>query len=265
MLDADRQDDELHLVTNGELEVEGRLLDASNATLYCSIEADGVQANAVYKPISGERPLWDFPHGTLAGREVATYLIARASDLGTVPPTVFRDGPAGPGMVQLWIDVVDPELVDVCRPEDVPQGWHKVLYAHDRFGAPVVLAHSDRADVRELALLDVVVNNTDRKGGHVLHGTDGRAYGVDHGICLHSDPKLRTVLWGWAGEPLGEECSEKLRKLCAEVDGQLGEVLAAHLTAGEIRAVADRADRLLQAGVFPAPVEQVRSIPWPLF
>ncbi|MGH3517739.1 MAG: SCO1664 family protein [Haloechinothrix sp.] len=255
--------DVLQLITHGRLEVEGRLLDASNATLYCAIELDGMSANAVYKPIAGERPLWDFPRGTLAGREVATYLIADAAELGAIPPTMIREGPLGPGMVQLWIEASSDELVDIMRPEQVPDGWHQVLVAHDRFGEPAVLAHADRTDVQDLALLDVVINNTDRKGGHVLHGLDGRAYGVDHGICLHFDPKLRTVLWGWAGTPVPGDGIEKLRKLRADVDGQLGETLSAHLTSAEVRAVGDRISRLIRSGVFPAPSDYVRSIPWP--
>ncbi|MGH3449916.1 MAG: SCO1664 family protein [Haloechinothrix sp.] len=253
------------MVTHGRLEIEGRLLEASNATLYCGIEFEGATAHAVYKPVAGERPLWDFRDGTLAGREVATYLISRAADLGTVPPTVLREGPLGVGMVQLWVEVSGDELVDVMRPQDVPGDWLRVLAAHDRFGEPAILAHADRADVRDLAVLDAVVNNTDRKGGHVLHGVDGRAYGVDHGICLHPDPKLRTVLWGWAGQALPSDSVERLRKLRADVDGQLGEKLGAHLTAAEVRALGDRISALLADGVFPEPDEHVRSIPWPLF
>ncbi|MGH3470320.1 MAG: SCO1664 family protein, partial [Thermocrispum sp.] len=151
---------DLELITHGRLEVSGRLVDASNATLYCTIELDGRAGHAVYKPIAGERPLWDFPHGTLAGREVATYAVAEATGLGLVPPTVLRDGPFGPGMVQLWIEAPAGELVDIRRPADVPEGWCHVLVARDRAGGPVVLAHADRPDVAELAVLDIVVNNT---------------------------------------------------------------------------------------------------------
>ncbi len=256
---------DVDLVTHGQLEVEGRLLDASNATLYCSLTLDGRTANAVYKPIAGERPLWDFPDGTLAGREVATYEIATASGLGRVPPTVLRDGPLGEGMVQLWIDSGPTELVDVVAPSDVPEGWHVVLHAHDRYGAPVVLAHSARHDVAELALLDVVVNNTDRKGGHVLLGEDDRVYGVDHGICLHADPKLRTVLWGWAGKPVPPESARKVEGLLDALGGDLGETLARHLTDAEIDALRARARDLLDTGAFPAPHDTIRAIPWPLF
>jgi uncharacterized repeat protein (TIGR03843 family) len=252
------------LLTHGRLEVEGRLVDASNVTLFCKIELDGLVGNAVYKPISGERPLWDFPDGTLAGREVATFLVAEASGLGAIPPTALRDGPFGEGMVQLWVDTLEDELVDVRAPGDLPEGWHIVLHAHDRLGEPAVLAHADHPGMRELALLDVVVNNTDRKGGHVLAGVDGRVYGVDHGICLHSEPKLRTVLWGWIGEPVPDDAVEKLHALRADIDGNLGEVLAEHLTGFEIASIASRTEQLLASGVFPAP-SNGRDVPWPLF
>lgn len=253
------------LVSNGRLDVEGRLVDASNVTLFCTVKLDGVVANAVYKPVSGEQPLWDFPDGTLAGREAATSLIAEAADLARVPPTVLRDGPFGTGMVQLWIDSAEDDLVAVFSPEDVPENWRVVLHAHDRLGEPAVLAHSDHPDVRDLAVLDVVVNNTDRKGGHVLSSTDGRVYGVDHGICLHADPKLRTVLWGWVGEPLPDETMDKLRKLRWALDHELGEALAPHLTRLEIQALIQRTDRFLAEGVFPMPDDTWRAIPWPLF
>ncbi|ASR36167.1 phosphatidylinositol kinase [Prauserella marina] len=253
------------LVEHGRLDVEGRLVDASNVTLFCTIELDGVSANAVYKPVSGERPLWDFPDGTLAGREVATYLVAEAAGLGGVPPTVLREGPFGEGMVQLWVETTGEELVEVCAPADVPDGWRVVLHAHDRSGAPAVLAHSSHEGLRDIAVLDVVVNNTDRKGGHLLSGPRDRIYGVDHGICLHTDPKLRTVLWGWVGEPLPDSVVDKLRKLRWSLDHELGEALGEHLTPAEVTALGERTDILLDDGVFPAPGDDWRAIPWPLF
>jgi uncharacterized repeat protein (TIGR03843 family) len=176
----------------------------------------------------------------------------------------LRDGPFGEGMVQLWVDTLEDELVDVRAPGELPEGWRIVLHAHDRMGEPAVLAHADHPGMRELALLDVVVNNTDRKGGHVLAGVDGRVYGVDHGICLHSEPKLRTVLWGWIGEPIPEDAVEKLVGLRADIDGKLGEVLAEHLTGFEIASIASRTEQLLDSGVFPAPSDG-RDVPWPLF
>ncbi|GAA3797993.1 MULTISPECIES: SCO1664 family protein [Amycolatopsis] len=253
------------LLTRGRLTVEGRLVDASNVTLFCSVELNGLSAQAVYKPVSGERPLWDFPDGTLAGREVATALLSEAAGLGRVPPTVLRDGPFGEGMVQLWVETGDEELIDVRSPKDVPDDWRIVLHAHDRAGEPAVLAHADHPGMRDLAVLDIIANNTDRKGGHVLVGTDGTVYGVDHGICLHAEPKLRTVLWGWVGDPLPAETLEKLRALPEKIRGDLGEQLAPHLTKLEISAIAERAEMLVATGVFPEPGDDWRAIPWPLF
>lgn len=253
------------LVTHGSIEVEGRLLDASNVTLFCTIELDGLSAKAVYKPVRGERKLWDFPDGTLAGREVATYLVSEATGLGHIPPTVLRDGPFGEGMVQLWVETEDADLVDVCSPDKLPEGWRVVLHAHDQAGEPAVLAHAGDDRVRELAVLDIVVNNTDRKGGHVLAGTDGRVYGVDHGICLHSQPKLRTVLWGWVGEQLPADADRKLRWLRTALGGELGRTLGEHLTRFEVKALTERTDTLLAEGVFPGPGDDWRAIPWPPF
>ncbi|WP_132878235.1 SCO1664 family protein [Tamaricihabitans halophyticus] len=259
----------VELVTHGRIDVEGRLVDASNATLFGTITLDEVTAHCVYKPVRGERPLWDFPDGTLAGREVATYLLSSATGADLVPPTVLRSGPFGEGMVQLWIDAAPEgesvELVDIMRPDEVPDGWRVVLHAHDRHGEPAVLAHADHAGVRQLAVFDAVANNADRKGGHVLTDQSGHVYGVDHGICLHSEPKLRTVLWGWSGEPLPEDAVEMLRKLRSELDGQLSEQLAEHLTAAEVHAITERTDALLANQVFPSPGEQWRAIPWPPF
>jgi uncharacterized repeat protein (TIGR03843 family) len=256
----------VELVTRGRIEVEGRLVDASNTTLFCAISRAGVSAKCVYKPITGERALWDFPDGTLAGREVGSYLISEAAGLHVVPPTVLRGGPFGPGMVQLWVDTKDgDDLVDVLTPRDVPPGWRRVLRARDRFGDPAVLAHADHPQVRLLAALDVVINNADRKGGHVLHGTDDRVYGVDHGICLHEENKLRTVLWGWVGEPLPEEAVESFRLLRSALDGPLAVSLAEHVTRHEILALGERVDRMLADPVFPTPNSEWRAIPWPAF
>jgi uncharacterized repeat protein (TIGR03843 family) len=254
----------LDLLTRGRIEVRGRLVDASNTTLFCDITLDGVAGQCVYKPVRGERPLWDFPDGTLAGREVATYLISEAADFHLVPATVLRPGPFGPGMVQIWVDVKEgDELVDVRAPEDVPDGWRRVLRAHDRFGSPALLVHADHPRMRLLAALDAVVNNADRKGGHVLHATDGGIYGVDHGICLHTEDKLRTVLWGWLGEPLPEDAVAGLRRLRQRLDGATGKRLAEHLTRRELRAVGERIERLLAVGVYPEPCGDWPAIPWP--
>jgi len=232
--------DALRLLCDGRLEIEGRLVDASNATLYCGVTLDGVTAACVYKPVSGERPLWDFPDGTLAGRELSAYLVSEATGWDVVPPTVMRDGPFGTGMCQLWVDV--DESVDLAA-----------------------LARSDHPDLRRMAVFDAVVNNADRKGGHLLPRADGRVQGVDHGVCFSPEDKLRTLLWQWRGLPLSEEALEVLARLRADLDGALGEGLHDHLTRREVRATRQRVDRLLTSGLHPQPSEDWPAIPWPPF
>jgi uncharacterized repeat protein (TIGR03843 family) len=254
------------LLRRGRIEVQGRLVEASNATLLCSIALDGVDAECVYKPVRGERPLWDFPDGTLAGREVASYLLSEATGWGLIPPTVLRNGPFGPGMVQLWVDTEDgSELVDLMNPSEVPDGWLAVLRAQDHRGDAVVLAHADHDRLRLLAVLDVLINNADRKGGHILHTPDGQVLGVDHGVSLNSDDKLRTVLWGWIGQELPGEVIDRLGELRARMEGQLARDLAEHITPKEVHAVNERIERLLAGGVLPAPSGERPAIPWPAF
>jgi uncharacterized repeat protein (TIGR03843 family) len=262
--------DYLELLLHGRIEVEGRLTEASNTTLLCSISIDGVDARCVYKPVRGERPLWDFPDGTLAGREVATYLVSEAAGFHVVPTTVLRDGPFGPGMVQRWIDTDDErELVDILSPKEVGKEWRTVLRARGMDGDPALLVHRDDPALRRMAALDVVVNNADRKGGHVLAGVDGGVYGVDHGICLHREEKLRTVLWGWVGEPLTDDVVDGLRRLRADLSpgnaAGLGDTLHDHLTRAEVAALRSRVSRLLDANELPAPGGRWPAIPWPAF
>jgi uncharacterized repeat protein (TIGR03843 family) len=268
------------LLRTGRMEVTGRIVTASNATLLCDVEGDGVRTQCVYKPVRGERPLWDFPDGTLAGREYASYLVAEAfavaaaehapdgdgAGVPLVPPTVIRDGPFGPGMVQLWIDTDEKcDLVDVCAPEDVPDGWLTVLRARDSVGDPALLVHADRLELQRMAVLDVLINNADRKGGHLLAGVDGRVYGVDHGICLHEEDKLRTVLWGWVGKRLPGPLRDTVRGVRRELDNGLGERVGEHLTRREVRALSERVDELVHRPRFPEPSGYGPAIPWPAF
>lgn len=256
----------LDLLRHGKITVEGRIVDASNATLFCEITADGTEARCVYKPVAGERPLWDFPDGTLAGREVAAYAVSQSVGWGVVPPTVLRDGPFGPGMCQLWVDTDESvQLVDVLAPRAVPDGWRHVLDALGSGGEPVVLAHADDPRLRAMAVLDVVLNNADRKGGHVLPGPDGVVRGVDHGVSFHVEPKLRTVLWGWAGDDLTAEETTLLSELRADLDGPLGAELCGLLRPAEVTACRRRVDRLLREAHLPYPAEGWPAIPWPPF
>ncbi|MBO0820784.1 MAG: SCO1664 family protein, partial [Nocardiopsaceae bacterium] len=240
---ADEADDAaraaLELLTRGVIEVEGRLVDASNATLRCLITHEGAEARCVYKPVAGERPLWDFPTGTLAGREIAAYAVSKAAGWNIVPPTVLRDGPFGPGMVQLWIDA-DPEtdLIALSRSTTDPR-------------------------LREMSVFDAVINNADRKIGHLLPVPEGHLYGCDHGVCFSEDYKLRTVLWQWRGKKLPERCVAALRHLQEDlVDGELAAELPRHLTGSEISATWDRINQLLEHRVHPYPPQDWPAVPW---
>lgn len=249
------------LLSTGELHIEGRLFDASNATLRCVVGEDVL---CVYKPVRGERPLWDFPSGTLTGREVASYLIDQALGFDLVPPTVWRDdGPAGPGMCQLWMHEDEAErLVDVVAPDDVPSGWRTVLRANDGLGNPVVLVHADDQRLQRMAVLDAIINNGDRKGGHIITDAAGQVWGVDHGVTLSVEPKLRTVLWGWAGEEIPEEILASVRQVATTLD--VGE-LERWLGPAEIAALHERIASVLESGLFPLPSAEWPAIPWPVF
>ncbi|GLY31814.1 SCO1664 family protein [Kineosporia sp. NBRC 101731] len=285
----------LQLLAEGEIDVQGRITGASNATLYVSVTLDGVSTGAVYKPISGEKPLWDFPSGTLGLRETASYALSAYSGLDVVPPTALRDGPFGPGSVQLWVNAsaqdeavtgdgstglgglplaVEPVMgepgagvVDVLPPTAVPGDWKQVLVAEDAVGDPIVLAHADDPGLRRLALFDAVANNTDRKGGHILRGAHGRLFGVDHGLTFNLDDKLRTVLWGWAGEPLDNELADLLERLVTDLSGdsELHTALSGLLEADEVHRTARRAAQLLRRRRFPKPPGDWHAIPWPPF
>jgi uncharacterized repeat protein (TIGR03843 family) len=259
------EDDVLDLLRHGEMELEGRLVDASNTTLRAVISWHDVVARCVYKPIRGERPLWDFPDGTLADREVAAYHISTATGWRLVPPTVLRGGPLGPGMCQLWIDEArqDEPLLGFVPARRIPPRWHRVVAARDDTGRAYALAHADDPRLARMALFDAVINNADRKGGHVIPTVDGEVYGVDHGVCFHTDDKLRTVLWGWADEPLPDDCRDTLERLRDALTAGLCATLSRHLTAAELAQLLARVDRLLATGRFPVPGDRWPAIPWP--
>ncbi|MGW8065653.1 SCO1664 family protein [Streptomyces ziwulingensis] len=261
---ADAADAEL--LARGELAVRGRIRDASNAALYCTVAYGGREAACVYKPVAGERPLWDFPDGTLAQREVAAYEVAEATGWGLVPPTVLRDGPYGEGMVQLWIEAEpQTELLALVDAEEPGPGWKAVALAEVDEGRTALLVHADDERLRRLAVLDAVLNNADRKGGHLLPAAGERLYGIDHGVTFHAENKLRTLLWGWAGESLTEEALAVLDALGKALkDGSaLAHRLAALITPAELDATRARVDALLASGRHPEPSGEWPAIPWP--
>ncbi|MEU8586304.1 SCO1664 family protein [Streptomyces sp. NPDC048664] len=254
------------LLAEGELTVVGRIRDASNTALYCTVSHDGREAGCVYKPVAGERPLWDFPDGTLAEREVAAYEVSEATGWGLVPPTVLREGPHGTGMCQLWIEGgTGPELLALVDGEEPGEGWKAIGLADVGEGRTALLVHADDERLRRLAVLDAVINNADRKGGHLLPGAGERLYGIDHGVTFNTENKLRTLLWGWAGDPLTGEAVEVLKRLREDLreGAALAERLAGLLTADEVQATRARVDDLLESGRHPRPNGDWPAIPWP--
>lgn len=233
--------DVLALLAKGTMEVQGMMPWSSNYTLLVTVRDGDLQGLAVYKPRRGERPLWDFPRGTLCQREFAAFLLSEALGWSLVPPTVLRDGPYGYGSVQLYID---------CD-----QDAH--LFTMQKEGG-----YEDQ--LARLAAFDILSNNADRKSGHCLKGTDGRLWAIDHGICFHAEPKLRTVLWDFAGEPICEEIMADLRALREDVrnGGRFIRALEGLLAPEEVRAFRRRLDRLIETGCYPDP-GAARHIPWP--
>ena len=235
-------DEVAEVLAHGDLEVLGRLRYSSNGAFLVQASAGGVEVPAVYKPRRGERPLWDFPDGTLGRREVAAYEVSHALGWGVVPVTVLRpDGPLGEGALQRFVDH-DPE-----------EHYFTLLPDHE-------------ARFREFAAFDVLVNNADRKGGHCLHDlANDVILGIDHGLTFHRAWKLRTVIWDFADEPLPPAVGEDVCRVSEEaVDGPLARRLDGLLSPPELAALSVRAGDLGRAGRFPAPEPGYHSVPWPL-
>jgi hypothetical protein len=228
--------DKHHVITEGELDVEGRFVDASNATLFAVAKLGSQEVKVIYKPVAGERPLWDFPDGNLAQRERAAYLLSEALGLHIVPFTILREGPFGVGSVQEWIEM--DEEFDV-----------------------VAFASADTQELRKMVLLDAIINNTDRKYGHILVDSHGSVFGCDHGVTFHSDPKLRTVLWQWAGDEFTTEEISVLKKSIEIAESILSDLI----TKEEIQALLQRSSEMIESGRFPYPSEEWPAIPWPPF
>ena len=233
-------DDSFLTLTHGDLQVTGRLVDASNATLYATATRGAHSLVCIYKPIAGERPLWDFPDGCLAHREYAAFVVSDFLGLDLVPLTILRDGPYGPGMVQQWIDI--DEGIDLSQ-----------------------FFSTDHPRLRAMALFDAIINNTDRKIGHLLPLDQERVLGCDHGVTFHSEDKLRTVLWQWAGESFNADEIKVLEIARTQINEDLGDLLAPLLTEIEIRQIARRVSDLLDSGTFPLPNPDWPAVPWPAF
>jgi uncharacterized repeat protein (TIGR03843 family) len=229
----------IDVATRGDLEITGRLVDASNATLFGTVTLGSESFEVIYKPVAGERPLWDFPDGTLADREYAAFLLSDLSGFNLVPPTILREGPAGFGMVQRWIDIDDSINLAEFFGQDLPS-------------------------LRQLALFDSIINNTDRKIGHLLPSVDGHLFACDHGVTFHSEDKLRTVLWQWAGDDLTTEEITKVKSVAERVSSN-PDLFAPHITPVEYLSLQARILRLLGEAKMPSPSDDWPPIPWPAY
>lgn len=232
--------DNLRVLTYGDLKVTGRLVDASNATLYATASLNNEELICIYKPIAGERPLWDFSDGCLAHREYAAYLVSNHLGFDLVPLTILRDGPYGQGMVQQWIDI--DEGIDLST-----------------------FFSSDHPRLRSMAIFDAIINNTDRKIGHLLPIDSETVFGCDHGVTFHVDNKLRTVLWQWADDPFTDAEVDLLHKAHIAIQTDLGTTLEPFLTSDEISAMKARIDSLLRSKKFPLPNPNWPAVPWPAY
>jgi uncharacterized repeat protein (TIGR03843 family) len=236
-----RDEKTLNALQKGILKLEGEFLWGSNYTFLAQVELNADRLLAVYKPTQGQRPLWDFPSESLARREVAAYLVSEALGWAFIPPTAYRqDGPMGPGSLQMFIE-------------------HDPDYHYFNFSP------ADRQRLRPVALFDHLVNNADRKGSHVIFGPDERMWLIDHGLCFHVDPKLRTVIWDFAGEVIPEDLCVDLSSLRQQLgqNSDLTQALGEYLSSGEVSALIRRADNLIAAGRYPEPDPRRRSHPWP--
>lgn len=237
--------DVLTVLEKGSLSLKGEFLWGSNYTFLSQVAYESCTLMAVYKPSRGERPLWDFPVASLARRETAAYLVSQGLGWDLVPPTVYRgDGPVGAGSLQLYIEH-DPE------------------YHYFNFDA------ADRQRLRPAVLFDLLINNADRKGSHVLKDEAGKLWLIDHGVCFHVEDKLRTVIWDFVGEPIPADLCAGLERYANSLIDSNGKLTAAakpllnYLSKGEVRAMIQRAEELVQAGVFPSPDPFRRAFPWP--
>lgn len=233
----------LDLLAHGEVEAQELLPWGSNYTFLISVTHGDLQTAAIYKPREGERPLWDFPEGTLCQREVAAFVVSQALDWFIVPPTVLRDGPHGLGMVQYYIDCDPNEHFFTLRDND---------RLTDQF--------------KQIALFDLLINNADRKSGHCLRADDDHIWAIDHGVCFSVEPKLRTVIWDYAGQPVPDRLIENLKAFRGrfdQPDNTALKTLARLLNKRELTALKRRADQLIAAGCFPRPLPGYRQIPWP--
>ena len=255
----------LDLLLSGEIEIEGLIPDSSNGALKITIRDSDQSMDAIMKPEVSIRPLWDFPDLDLNNREYATYLLDRELDLNYVPETVMRDVEGiGNSLIQEWVKESDNDLIIVKSPEDIPKDYLKVLQGYDELNKLITLAHKDVRDLRNLCLFDLIINNADRKGGHLLMDSANKMWAIDHGVSWHFESKIRTVLWGWIDVAFNKDdlaLLERAKKVLQKWDAED----FSYLTKNEIEQAIKRVEELVNGKAFPQPGDQWPAVPWPIF
>jgi len=257
--------DNLDLLLNGEIEIEGLIPDSSNGALKVLVSNSKQSVEAIIKPEVSIRPLWDFPDLDLNNREYATYLLDRELNLNYVPDTVMRNVEGiGKSLIQEWVTESDNDLIIVKSPEDIPEEYLKVLQGYDELNKLITLAHKNNRDLRNLCLFDLVINNADRKGGHLLMDSANKMWAIDHGVSWHFESKIRTVLWGWIDETFNEQDIALLNNAKKVIQTWKNEEFI-YLSEEEIEQAIKRVDGLLKENAFPQPGDQWPAVPWPIF
>ena len=257
--------DNLDLLLNGEIEIEGLIPDSSNGALKVLVSNSKQSVEAIIKPEVSIRPLWDFPDLDLNNREYATYLLDRELNLNYVPDTVMRNVEGiGKSLIQEWVTESDNDLIIVKSPEDIPEEYLKVLQGYDELNKLITLAHKNNRDLRNLCLFDLVINNADRKGGHLLIDSANKMWAIDHGVSWHFESKIRTVLWGWIDETFNEQDIALLNNAKKVIQTWKNEEFI-YLSEEEIEQAIKRVDGLLKENAFPQPGDQWPAVPWPIF
>ena len=255
----------MDLLLNGEIEIEGLIPDSSNGALKVLVSNSKQSLEAIIKPEVSIRPLWDFPDLDLNNREYATYLLDRELNLNYVPDTVMRNVEGiGKSLIQEWVTESDNDLIIVKSPEDIPEEYLKVLQGYDELNKLITLAHKNNRDLRNLCLFDLVINNADRKGGHLLMDSANKMWAIDHGVSWHFESKIRTVLWGWIDETFNDQDIALLNNAKKVIQTWKDEEFI-YLSEEEIEQTIKRVDGLLKENAFPQPGDQWPAVPWPIF
>ena len=253
------------LLSTGEIEIEGLIPDSTNGALKLLITKGDEQIAAIAKPDVSIRPLWDFPNMDLNKREYATFLFDRQLELGFVPETVIRDiAGFGNALVQHWIRETENDLIIVQSPDNIPKSYLRVLQGYDELNKLITLAHKDDQDLRKLCLIDLIINNADRKGNHLITDGNNKMWAIDHGVSWHEEPKIRTVLWGWINQEFNESDLDLLSLAKSTLEDWLANDFQ-YLEKSEIECALERLDELVKNKRFPAPGSEWPAVPWPIF